>query len=424
MSAFARDFREDRDINLGVGYVNENTIPRELVIEALQYVLAHPAKYRTALNYGRPRGSANLIDSIRQYHLQHRIGGLSEETLRKQTIIIGPNGATSLLEGLASVLRKGIVLTTDPMYYIYCNFLERSGFTVVTIPESDHGLEAAALQEKLGQLGDACRKISCVYVVTVNNPTGTILANTERRGLVTAVSNLSKKLGRSVPLVFDKAYEGLVHDPRVEALESGLLGDEMGIVYEIGTLSKILAPALRIGFMMGREGPLLCAMVQKTSDAGFSAPLINQEMASYLLDHHVEAQAERVRVGYRTKALALRGWIDEYLGDSIARRTGGQAGFYFYLTLVGIHTTERSPFFRFLTRTTGDDATDGVPPSRNPRVIYIPGEFCVHPQGSLVEEGRRQLRISYGFEESDRIRDALGHMQAAAAYARTVSTTP
>jgi 2-aminoadipate transaminase len=48
MSAFAEDFREGVDINLGVGYVNENTIPRDLIRKGMETVLANPEKHRAA----------------------------------------------------------------------------------------------------------------------------------------------------------------------------------------------------------------------------------------------------------------------------------------------------------------------------------------------------------------------------------------
>lgn len=216
MSSFAAGFREGVDINLGVGYVNENTIPREAFAEAVREVLARPEKYRHALNYGSSIGSPNLIESIRRFHVENGIGGLTEEVLNRQQIIIGPSGASSLLEGIAHILAPGIVITTDPIYYIYSNLLERVGFDIVAVPEDDEGIRTDRLEARLAELGEARQRVRCIYVVTVSNPTCTILSNARRRELVGVAARFSRELGRKVPLILDKAYESLVHDPAVE----------------------------------------------------------------------------------------------------------------------------------------------------------------------------------------------------------------
>ena len=421
MTDFAVGFRDECDINLGVGYVNEQTIPHQQIQRACEKVLAHPKKYRASLNYGGAQGSPNLIESLRRFHIENRIGGITEQTLNNRGIIIGANGATSLLESITHLLPAGIVLTADPMYYIYCNDLERKGFSVIAIPEDDKGLDTELLKAKLAALGDEKQAIRFLYVVTVNNPTCTILSNNRKRELVDIVTRLSYEVGRKIPIFFDNAYRDLVHDSSVQPLESPLCYDTLGIVYEIGTLSKILAPGLRIGYLIGPNGPFLNSIIQRTSDIGFSAPLINQEIASYLLDHGIEAQIEKVNSGYHQKAKQVKAWIAELLGDSVQECRGGSAGFYYYLTLKQTATDATSNFFRFLTRTTGKESIDGPLDAQHPKVIYIPGEQCVHPHGEMVEVGRQQLRISYGFEELPQIHTALKLMKSAIAYSIELS---
>jgi len=414
MADFATDFRDGVDINLGVGYVNESTIPAARILEAMEAVSAHPEIYRQAFNYGGPQGSPNLIRAIRRFLVDHR--NVPERVLAGKQIILGANGATSLLEGMADVLAPGIVITSDPMYYIYCNTLERKGFKILAVPEDAQGVDPENLHIELDALGTDRERISFLYFVTINNPSCSILSNARRHQLVQIATKLSHEQGRIIPVFFDQAYELLVHDPTIEGLESGMLHDELGVVYELGTLSKILAPALRIGYMIGAPGPFMNAMIQKTSDVGFSAPLITQEMSGYLLEHYVMEQLRSVHTGYRQKAVEMKQAIDRELGPFLNDCRGGQAGFYFYLTFQDIETHTQSPFFRYLTRTTGQPEMDGPDGQKFARVIYIPGEYCVHPRGRMVEQGRRQLRLSYGFEEISHISMALNYMHDAAKY--------
>ncbi|MGA2185037.1 MAG: aminotransferase class I/II-fold pyridoxal phosphate-dependent enzyme [Bryobacteraceae bacterium] len=394
MADFAHDFRDGVDINLGVGYVNEKTIPVSCLVEAMQAVAGDGARYRQAFNYGSPAGSANLIASLRRF-----LGGVAAG----KRLAIGACGATSILDALAEVMEPGIVVTSDPMYYIYSDALERKGFEVLAVPEDAEGIDLAALDRKLRDLGGDAGRIAFFYVVTVNNPSCTILSNARRRALFEVAAGLSRQQDRPIPIFYDLAYELLLHDPGAEPFVSVMPADDLGIVYEVGTLSKVLAPALRIGYVLGPRGPLMSALVQKTSDAGFSAPLFVQEMASWLLDHRIAGQLRTVNAGYREKAVAVREGIVRNLGDFLEECRGGSAGFYYYLTFQDVETHSASAFFRHLTRSTGE-----------PRVMYIPGEYCVHPRGDLADRGRRQLRLSYGFEDVPRILRALELMREAA----------
>ena len=68
------------------------------------------------------------------------------------------------------------------------------------------GLDTELLKSKLAVLGDKREAIRFFYVVTVNNPTCTILSNNRKRELVDIVTGLSHELGQKIPLFFDNAY--------------------------------------------------------------------------------------------------------------------------------------------------------------------------------------------------------------------------
>ncbi len=413
-SQFALDFRDGIDINLGVGYVNEDTIPADTIGEAYREVISKESAYRQSLNYGSAQGSPHLIASLKNYYVNKKVGGVTREIMDKREIVIGANGATNLLEAFSEVMARGIVITAEPMYYIYTEYLERKGFEVLTVPEDADGMIPEKLEALLASPDLDADRVSYAYIITINNPSGSILSNGRRKQIVDIFTEFSRRRDRPLPVIFDKAYEDLVHDPEQEKPLSGMLFDEMGIIYEIGTLSKVLAPALRMGYLIAPPGILLDGIIQKTNDAGFSAPLINQDIASWLLDHKLEEQLDFVNGGYREKAEILQPAVREKLGPWLEECIGGSAGFYLYLTFRDIKTGEDSPFFKWLNRITGDEDLDMAEGGKKPRVIYIPGDFCVSPRGELREKGSRSLRLSYGFESTEHILKSLDMMAEAA----------
>ena len=122
-------------------------------MEALQAVGRDGVKYRQAFNYGSPVGSANLIGSIRRFLATMKIGQLDEATIERNRLAIGACGATSILDGLAQVLPPGIVVTSDPTYYIYADVLERKGFEILPVPEDAEGMDVKSARAQAARTG-------------------------------------------------------------------------------------------------------------------------------------------------------------------------------------------------------------------------------------------------------------------------------
>lgn len=412
--AFALDFREGTDINLGVGYVNDKTIPSEEILASLQEVIADPVRFRNALNYGAAEGSPNLLKALKHYFTTYAVGGMETKHFEDKAVIIGANGATSLLESLAHIFKPGVVITAEPCYYIYTEYLERLGYTVIGVPEEKDGISTEVLKSTMDSLAEG--QLRFLYIVTVNNPTGTILSNTKRKAIIDMAKSFSERSGRNVPVVFDRAYEDIIHNESHEKPISAHTYDNSGIVVEIGTLSKILAPALRIGYCIARKSTFTQALIQRVSDIGFSAPLMNQEIAAILLEKHLSTQLTQVKEQYRQKAEYLQLLFDKHLSKYLAVIRGGEAGFYYYLRFNKILTGKASDFHNFLSRTTGDPAIDGVQ-EKLPRLIYIPGQICTVRNSSIAAEAAQSLRISFGFETLEVLEKAILLIKDAAEYA-------
>ncbi len=406
MSEFAKDFRPGFDINLGVGYVNEDTIPYEKFAEITAQIVRKENRPSHLLNYGGPEGSARLIKAIQDFYCdlykEKCIGEMPD--FENREIIIGVSGATSILTGIANIINPGIVITVEPIYYIYTSTLERYGFKIETVPEVSEGPDIQTLEMKLETCLRQKLPVSFCYFVTVNNPTCTVISNRRRKEIVECIQNLSKEFNVYIPIIFDLAYEWLVHNPELEKPNSPSIYDELGSVYEIGTLSKVFAPSLRVGFIIGPKGSsLLKAIVQWNSDVGFSAPLITQEISTELIQKYGREQFQKVNEGYREKGTLFKNRLIQEVGKYMKSITGGDAGFYLYITFHRIETTPESDFFNLLSRKSGISDWDWDEKEKKQRVIYLPGIYC----NQQTINSKFQLRVSYGYEESSKLIQAV-----------------
>jgi len=203
MASFSGDFRAGTDVNLGVGYISGEAIPTELIRKAQNEILRDRHKYPQVLNYGASSGAKDLIRSIRKFIIAMKLGELTTEVLAKKRIVIGANGATSILENISEILKPGLVITSDPIYYIYSNFLERKGFRIVAIPEDDQGILISRLQELIKKKQINADEISFIYIATVNNPTCTVISDERCHQLVKMITQLSSKIGRRIPIFLE-----------------------------------------------------------------------------------------------------------------------------------------------------------------------------------------------------------------------------
>jgi 2-aminoadipate transaminase len=161
---------------------------------------------------------------------------------------------------------------------------------------------AAALEDLKG------RGITPKYIYTiptVQNPTGTIMPQARRAELLL----LAEQYG--VPIFEDDCYADLIWDgQRPPALYSM---SKTGNVIHIGSFSKSIAPALRVGYIVA-PWAMLSRMLALKTDAG-SGALEQMVLAEYCKPHFASHVPKLTR-GLRAKLDTLMEALNEQFGTS------------------------------------------------------------------------------------------------------------
>jgi 2-aminoadipate transaminase len=192
------------------------------------------------------------------------------------------------------------VLVEEATYGGAITRLKRAGANIVGLRADGDGLSAQALEAALSELAGRGVRPKYLYTIpTVQNPTATVMSEA-RRAQVLA---LSQRFG--VPIFEDECYADLVWEGRRPRALRAM--DATDRVVHIGSFSKTIAPALRVGYLVA-GWPLMSRILGVKSDAG-SGALEQMVLAEYCKEHfdgHVRELRARLHRKLDTLMLALR----------------------------------------------------------------------------------------------------------------------
>jgi 2-aminoadipate transaminase len=285
------------------GHNDADHVPVDALVKAANDVLTREGK--NLATYGLASGPLGYRP-LREFLAQKlkRTAGIScaaDEIL----ITSGSLQALDLVNGI--LLSPGdTVIIEEATYQGALTRLARLGVYAVGIPLDGEGMRVDALAAVLDHLARRAVRAKYIYTIpTVQNPTGTILSEARRHELL----RLAGEYG--VPIFEDDCYSDLIWDgrrpPALHAMSKN------GGVIHIGSFSKSIAPALRVGYIVA-DWDFLARMLALKTDAGSGA--LEQMVLGEFCPAHFDAHVPQLARGLRTKLETLMDALNEQFGTA------------------------------------------------------------------------------------------------------------
>ena len=257
---------------------------------------ARQATVRT-FDYGSSAGSPTLREAIAS-HLRRSRAVVCDAS---QVIIV--NGSQQALDLIARVLLEpgDLVAIEDPQYQGAREIFRAAGARLHPVPVDSDGLNVAKLPEK-----------ARIAFVTPSHqfPTGTILSLVRRLALL-------KWAKRTNSVLIEDDYDGEFYyeGQPVESMQ-GL--DAEGRVIYVGTFSRTIFPALRIGYLIAPRSLVPALTATKWLCDRHTATLEQETLAEFIASGAYERYLRHARRANALRRTALLEAIRKYLGGRAA----------------------------------------------------------------------------------------------------------
>ena len=365
---------------------------------------------------GEAGDAGTLTAAVQDCFKRCNIASYSALDATQHVLSAGVLDAASAVVVLAGTLEPGVILLPDAVPASLRRQLESMGHRTCAVAEDEDGMRLDAIKPVVDGLGDDAAKIRMVYIPIVNQITGSVLTGMRKQIIAKSVSGI--RPDNPPVLIFDNTLTDLIHDEKTDT-PALLCSAETDGVFEVGDVSSMLVPGTRVGWALGNTAsmtPAICeALLASPADP------VDMTVAAKVLPQISPETISALHRDYRIASVAVMRSLRTYFGGTLTDCLGGRAGYHYLATLASTETAYNSAFERFLSRKTGDASIDTVELESGetvpaPAVLYMPGTECFHPDSERGGDAKRQMRVSFGYEEVGSVQRAVQMMRQAIEY--------
>ncbi|MCD6489035.1 MAG: PLP-dependent aminotransferase family protein [Desulfurococcales archaeon] len=361
-------------ISFAGGIPDPKYFPRKELVEITRKVIEEYGDY--SLQYSETQGVMELREALADF--LYRVRGIKADP---ENILVTTGSQQSLdIVARAFITPGSKVITESPSYLAAIGVFKLAGADLVGIKMDGKGMKTLVLEETVKKLIELRCKPKFIYTIPVAQNPGGVTMSLERKKHLLEIASQHDLL-----IVEDDPYSYFVFDENADITALKALDKEDRVIY-ISTLSKILAPGIRLGWMViPKELTRRLELLKQYLD--LHSPTLNQYIFTEALRTGlVEKHIKKLKNVYKVKRDTMISAMDEYFPSYTwySRPIGG----FFVFTYVFKKN--------FDSRKLMNVAIEKY------KVAYVPGQGF-HPDGS----GANSMRLSFSYPDPDTIREGI-----------------
>jgi DNA-binding transcriptional MocR family regulator len=336
-----------------------------------------------ALQYGATEGYQPLRDQLAAF-MQSK--GAHDVMPDQLIVTTGSQQALDLL-GKTMISPGDKVIVEGPTFLATIQCFRLYGAELISAPVDANGVDTERLEALIAE-----QHPKLVYLIpTFGNPSGGLLSLERRKKVLELAVNYRTLVVEDDP--YGDLYFADAPPPSMLALSSQVEGSRDWLAH-CGSLSKVLSPGLRVGWMVAPPELLARATMCKQFSDAHTSTFAQATAAQYLKAGRMPATLDHVRKVYAERAAAMGDALRKDLGDAI-EFVQPQGGLFIWARLTGANGALQ-------------DGAAFAKRAIDQGVAFVPGAPFFASTPDLAT-----LRLSFATADVEKIKEGVARLGAA-----------